>query len=179
MIAVENLTIVSNSEVAEAAARTSGGMRNNLLITLMVDSRQAEALQLAIEHGTIALAMRNPGDNEFFESDATLLSDGLLAQLAEMLGPQVVEDEYRDPVSDDIELAAIESGAGGHGGTSIVARANSTDGGGASRNNDVVVAAAQMRDSAAAQSAPKQSNSWRVEIIRALVSTDKVFTGQN
>ncbi len=174
VIAVENLTIVSNSEMAEAATRSSRGSRRNLLITLMVDSRQAEALQLAMEHGTIALAMRNPGDLEFFESDATLLDDGLLAHLAQMLGPQVVEqaDVPSAQVSDDLELAAIEPGSAGSANVTVVARAQSTRRGGAATRNDTVPAVKQFRGSAAVRHDPEY---WSVEIIKGLQSNTLRF----
>ena len=174
VIAVENLTIVSNSELDEAATRTSRGMRKNLLITLMVDSRQAEALQLAIEHGTIALAMRNPGDLEFFKSDATLLSDGLLAQLAEMLGPQVPEEEVFVPAQalGDLELAAIEPGAAGSANVTVVARARSTRRGGAASSTDAFAAAKQFRGNASVRHAPEY---WSVEIIKGLQSNTLRF----
>ena len=178
VIAVENLTIVSNSEVAEAAARTSGGMRKNLLITLMVDSRQAEALQLAIEHGSIALAMRNPGDREIFQSDATLLSDGLLAQLADMLGPQVLEEDRSAtrPASDDIELAAIEGGSAGGANATVVARAQTTRLGDADSNGGTAAAARQFRESVTKRYEPEF---WNMEIIRGLISDHKQFPIEN
>ena len=178
VIAVENLTIVSNSEMAEAATRTSRGTRRNLLITLMVDSRQAEALQLAMEHGTIALAMRNPGDLALFESDATLLDDGLLAHLAEMLGPQVMEQEIAVPaqVSDDLELAAIEPGAAGSANVTVVARARSTRRAGAATSNDTVAAVKQFRGSVAVRHDPEF---WSIEIIRGLNAKTKRFPVKN
>jgi hypothetical protein len=57
-----------------------------------VDSRQAEALQLATVHGTVSLAMRNPNDKIDADRDATLLSGGQLASLAEYLGAWVGTD---------------------------------------------------------------------------------------
>ena len=55
----------------------------------MVDANQAEALQLGMEHGQISLAMRNPRDELKGDQDATLLSEGRLAQLAKLLDPTV------------------------------------------------------------------------------------------
>lgn len=60
-----------------------------ILVTLMVDANQAEALQLGMEHGLISLAMRNPNDQQKGDQDATLLSEGRLAQLARLLDPTV------------------------------------------------------------------------------------------
>lgn len=160
VIAVENVTIVSNSEMAEASAQTSSGMSSKLLVTLMVDARQAEALQLAMEHGAIALAMRNPSDTEVYHTDATLLSDGMLAQLAEIMDSSVLADEQLD--SADVELAAIEP---------VTDDRSSSD--------DILVATAQFRESVSSGLSRRESNAWRVEIIRGLVSSEKIFQVQN
>jgi Flp pilus assembly protein CpaB len=53
----------------------------------MVDSKQAEALQLAVTYGRISLAMRNPLDKSPIDSEATLLSQGRLAKLGSALNP--------------------------------------------------------------------------------------------
>ncbi len=170
VIAVENLTVVSNSQIVETATHRSASMRNNLLITLMVDSRQAEALQLAMEHGKIALAMRNPGDLAIYDTDATLLSDGLLAQLAEMLGPQVLEVEEVAP--SDIELAAFESDSAGGANATVVARAGTSGRGGAAVGNSTAAAVNEFRKSVAVRHAPEF---WSVEIIRGLNSSTEQY----
>ncbi len=51
---------------------SSGSKR---VVTLLVDSEQAGALQLATEHGKISLAMRNPSDDAPVRLDMTVLSD--------------------------------------------------------------------------------------------------------
>lgn len=92
VLAVEQVTVAaeqaeeSKDEVAAAPA-TQFGRSGKLLVTLMVDAKEAEALQLASEHGTVSLAMRNPNDKTPGGTDATVLSGGKLAQLAEMLAP--------------------------------------------------------------------------------------------
>ena len=54
-------------------------------VTLRVNSAQAKVLQLAMQHGIISLALRNPSDQAISPEDATLLKGGRLAQLAEAL----------------------------------------------------------------------------------------------
>jgi pilus assembly protein CpaB len=88
VLAVENQTVASQSESEDAPQRARAPGKD-LLVALMVDSKQAEALQLAMEHGNISLALRNPNDSEKIDRDATLLSQGRLAQLAELLDPSV------------------------------------------------------------------------------------------
>ncbi len=93
---LEQIQVLSiNDEIvgvdsAESQARPSSSAgRRNLLITLMVDSRQAKALQLAHEYGTILLTMRNPTDAMPVDSEAMLLSRGQMARMATMLETQV------------------------------------------------------------------------------------------
>jgi pilus assembly protein CpaB len=61
----------------------------NLTVTLMVDTKQAEALQLAMDNGKISLAMRNPLDKMPVDIDATVLSQGRLAKGASQLESSV------------------------------------------------------------------------------------------
>ena len=89
VLAVENLTVVSkvsdsDGKLPGVQTRTSTG---NQTVTLMVDSKQAEALQLAVTYGRISLAMRNPLDKSPIDSEATLLSQGRLAKLGSALNP--------------------------------------------------------------------------------------------
>ena len=55
----------------------------------MVDSKQAEALQLATDNGSISLAIRNPLDKKMVDMEATVLSQGRLANLGAVLTPAV------------------------------------------------------------------------------------------
>jgi Flp pilus assembly protein CpaB len=95
VLAVENLTVGSSEDKTSAPGAQGKTTRRGLLVTVMVDSSQAEALQLAIEHGDISLAMRNPNDALLTDRDATLLSDGRLAQVAKALGPDVLSEEAK------------------------------------------------------------------------------------
>ncbi|MHC4758893.1 MAG: Flp pilus assembly protein CpaB, partial [Planctomycetota bacterium] len=88
VLAVDKKTIVSKQEnlpKSTTPQRSSG----RITVTLMVDPKQAEALQLAIRHGTISLAMRNPLDKYAVDIDPTVLSEGRLARLGSMLDSTV------------------------------------------------------------------------------------------
>lgn len=89
VLAVENLTVGSNANGKEAAKRSNSSSTKRALVTLLVDSQQAEALQLAMKYGAVSLAMRNPTDNEELDTQATLLHGGPLALLSEYLLPAV------------------------------------------------------------------------------------------
>ena len=60
VLAVEGETLVSGK--TEAEGKKSSSYMKKLLVTLMVDADQAAALQLAMQNGTVALALRNPMD---------------------------------------------------------------------------------------------------------------------
>jgi len=75
LLAVENRTVVNpqNDDEEEVPSRY-GRSTASRLVTLMVDPKQAELLQLAARYGKICLAMRNPMDTAPVEDSTTLLS---------------------------------------------------------------------------------------------------------
>lgn len=94
VLAVEYATVAS--EESEDEPRAGSGSRRpgrSLLVTLMVDGKQAEALQLASEHGTVSLALRNPTDTVPVKEDPTLLNEGQIAQLADVMAAMVREEQ--------------------------------------------------------------------------------------
>lgn len=90
VLAVDQRTLSDPSGMEEAMASSA---RRRPLVTLLVNSRQAEALQLATLYGQISLAMRNPRDLEPVDNAATLLSGGQMARLAVTLGISVSGNE--------------------------------------------------------------------------------------
>ncbi|MBN1787403.1 MAG: Flp pilus assembly protein CpaB [Sedimentisphaerales bacterium] len=90
VLAVENSSIVSKDDEGEKdkeEASYSGPGGKKLVVTLMVNSRQAEALQLAREYGTVSIVMRNPLDKSPVNSDSTVLNEGKLAKSGSALTP--------------------------------------------------------------------------------------------
>ncbi|MEK7326959.1 MAG: hypothetical protein AAB217_17080, partial [Chloroflexota bacterium] len=65
----------SEPSTPETAASARRGQRDRRLVTLMVNSNQAKALQLAAQYGVVSLALRNPLDTALVETDSTMLSD--------------------------------------------------------------------------------------------------------
>jgi Flp pilus assembly protein CpaB len=78
VLAVEGNSVVKNPQAEEgskpASARNSGSPQ----VTLLVDPKQAEALQLAMENGSISLTVRNPLDKNMGQMDATILNQDQL-----------------------------------------------------------------------------------------------------
>ncbi len=95
VLAIDDTTAATSEADGQAGANDDGALarRKTRRVTLLVDSRQAEALQLASAQGTVSLAMRNPLDTTETDRDATLLSGGQIASLAEYLGSWVGEQE--------------------------------------------------------------------------------------
>lgn len=87
VLGIADRTVVSDDgEEGSPSRRLEYGKRR--MITLMVNAQQAVILQLAREHGTVSLAMRNPLDSDPISTDGVLLSElspeyfGRLAQSA-------------------------------------------------------------------------------------------------
>jgi pilus assembly protein CpaB len=100
VLAVEGTSVVSESAKRQKdPAELNGPKNKNLTVTLMVNPRQAEALQLAAEHGRISLAMRNPLDKSPVDINATVLSEGKLAKLGAVLAPAVLDGKAKEDLS--------------------------------------------------------------------------------
>lgn len=61
VLAVNRQTVLSGED-AEPTTPSRVDARHSNLVTLLLDARQSEALQLALDQGSIALVMRNPTD---------------------------------------------------------------------------------------------------------------------
>jgi len=83
VIAVNGESVVSNPE-QETKAKTRPAS-SGLQVTLLVDQKQAEALQVLADNGNISLTIRNPLDKSVGDMQATVLSQGQLARLSSLL----------------------------------------------------------------------------------------------
>jgi pilus assembly protein CpaB len=68
VLAIEQQTVVSPAK--PAGTLEVGRANDSHCVTLLVDSKQAKALQLAMEQGTLSLALRNPLDAANGDRDA-------------------------------------------------------------------------------------------------------------
>ena len=89
VLAVRGASIVSEKEIEQDKSRSPSNY-GRVTVTLMVDPKQAEALQLATENGMISLALRNPLDKSPVDTEATVLSQGRLAQLGSAMTTAVM-----------------------------------------------------------------------------------------
>jgi pilus assembly protein CpaB len=79
VLAIEKMTVVNTDKERKdesdlVAANRVGSTRR---VTLLVDVEQAKALQLAMEQGTLALALRNPLDNSTSRNNGVTLTEVL------------------------------------------------------------------------------------------------------
>jgi Flp pilus assembly protein CpaB len=96
VIAVGGESVISNPNVEEDGGTSKRKTSRGTLVTLLVDTQQAEALQLAIENGIISLSIRNPLDKEQFETEGTVLVQDRLFDLGSALTPTVLPSVQRE-----------------------------------------------------------------------------------
>ena len=92
--AILAVSVVSNPKTQDAKSKASN-TSHGLVVTLLVDPKQAEALQLASDNRTISLAIRNPPDKKLGDMEATVLSQGQLANISSALTPEVLASAQR------------------------------------------------------------------------------------
>ena len=101
VLAVNNVSVVSKKDSKkDSTKKVNYSSNKKMMITLMINPRQAEALQLAQEYGKISVAMRNPLDRNLVDSDTTVLSEGQLAKYGSMMTPAVLTSQQK---SDHLE----------------------------------------------------------------------------
>jgi Flp pilus assembly protein CpaB len=92
VLAVQGESVVTKQDAEEQVTTKAKRSSGQVTVTLMVDTKQAEALQLAINDGSRLLTVRNPLDKKMVDTEATVLSQGRLAGLASVLTPAVFSE---------------------------------------------------------------------------------------
>lgn len=94
VLSVQDETVVSASQEkgkeGSLLSRKSSGHGGDVAVGLQVTARQAAALQLALERGTLGLAMRNPLDKNLNPTDPLVMKEGQLTASSEALDPQTL-----------------------------------------------------------------------------------------
>ncbi len=94
VLAVRDQTVVSNTEEKdkkkESALSKATSTRGDMTVALEVTARQAAALQLAMERGTLGLAMRNPLDKNLNPTDPMIVKEGQLTASSEAMDAQTL-----------------------------------------------------------------------------------------
>jgi Flp pilus assembly protein CpaB len=93
VLAVDGETILSINNEEEEGDKTKRRNRDSS-VTLLVDTKQAEGLLLAVENGSISLSVRNPLDkNNEFETEGTKLDKNRLGELGEAMDPTLLNKD--------------------------------------------------------------------------------------
>lgn len=87
-VANETVVSISPAEGTDVQARRPSGAE--AVVTLEVNSRQAAALQLSMDRGTLGLAMRNPMDQGVNPLEPMVVKEGQLTSPTEGLDPQTL-----------------------------------------------------------------------------------------
>ncbi|MEN8127904.1 MAG: hypothetical protein ABFR90_08900, partial [Planctomycetota bacterium] len=75
-------------------------------VTLKLDTKQAEALQVAAANGQISVSMRSPLDNLAVDRNPTVLNRGALTQQGLLIDP-AVEDDDQDGSDDSSAKSSV------------------------------------------------------------------------
>jgi len=96
VLSVGRRTIVSDASGDVVSESVEPSRRR--IVTLMVNTEQAKALQLAVNHGTVSIALRNPLDEAAQSPQGTYLSD-LSQELAETIAALAETGESGGPLA--------------------------------------------------------------------------------
>ncbi|MFC1761628.1 Flp pilus assembly protein CpaB [Planctomycetota bacterium] len=120
VMAIGGESVITKKKPDEEAGSKPRSSDSTMAVTLLVDSKQASALQLAVQYGTVAVAMRNPLDQAQISTDGMVLSRGRLAgeamdpatltqTLEEIVTAQVKESLNGQPAESVIYSTAVEA----------------------------------------------------------------------
>jgi pilus assembly protein CpaB len=95
VLAVEDDTVMpaapdSARGTLPTVKKSSSSSSQSVTVTLEVNARQAAALQLAMEKGTLGLAMRNPLDKDWNPMEPMVVKEGQLTAASEAMDPQTL-----------------------------------------------------------------------------------------
>jgi Flp pilus assembly protein CpaB len=89
VLAVSGDSVVKNPAEEEKNDKRSS-RRGGLLVSLLVDPKQAEALQLAVENGSITMSLRNPLDKLTFALEGSVLNRSTILSSGSMVPSTVL-----------------------------------------------------------------------------------------
>ena len=166
VLAVATDTVIPPAPTKKGVAAEQPKKRSstgNVTVMLEVTARQAAALELVKEKGSLGVAMRNPNDKGWNPMEPMVIKEGQLTAASEALDPQTLawvqsfQRMLNTPETTDVTVPGLAPAA-----PQPVAQALDP-------NNTVSVAPAQPGPSGPiGMPMPKPKSSWPVEIIRGL-----------
>jgi hypothetical protein len=79
VLAISGDSVITNPE-DDGKNNKSDSRRGGMLVSLLVEPKQVEALQLAAENGNITMSLRNPLDKTTFGLEGSVLNRGTLVK---------------------------------------------------------------------------------------------------
>ena len=174
VLVVQGDSVVANPE-QEGAAKTRRSGGGGLQVTLLVDPKQAEALQVLADNGNISLTIRNPLDKTKGDMQTMVLSQGQLARLSSLLTAEGVAAPQRERELQDW-LASQVLGAKDPNQAKQPNPAKPTEGGKGGGVFGPIAPAAQPPFEEQSPSRPNPQ--WQIEVIRGSVKETKEFEVQ-
>jgi pilus assembly protein CpaB len=89
VLAISGDTVVSNPD-EEDGGKKGSSRRGSLVVSLLVEPKQAEALQLAVENGSITMSLRNPLDKQQFVLEGSVLNRSTLLRSGATIPPTLL-----------------------------------------------------------------------------------------
>ncbi len=161
VVAVNGESIVSDSE-QDANAKTRKA-NAGLQVTVMVDQKQAEALQVLADNGNLSLTIRNPLDKTVGDKQATVLSQGQLARLSELLTAEGVAAPQKERAMREW-LASQVLGTEEEPNQSDSAKPGQS----IEKNSDINIAPPVLPTYLEQQNQPKKNSRWGITVIRGV-----------
>jgi Flp pilus assembly protein CpaB len=95
VLAISGDTVISNPEEEDNGKKSSPRSSRGLIVSLLVEPKQAEALQLAVENGSITMSLRNPVDNTTFAEEGSVLNRSTLLSSGDTI-PSIIPTSSLD-----------------------------------------------------------------------------------
>jgi len=152
---IQVLTVGERSIIAPERPESPETSRRGRMITLMVNTAQAEALQLAVSHGEVTVAMRNPLDTTLVNATGTKMSDiskGFTDEIRKLMEQAVAQAPLTPP--DFPKAAGVQPAA----------------------NQGASAAANQASGPAEVQSPVPESPVWTTTVYRGRIREVQKFT---
>jgi Flp pilus assembly protein CpaB len=95
VLAISGDTVISNPDEEDNGKKGSSSRRGGLIVSLLVEPKQAEALQLAAENGVLTMSLRNPIDNKIFAQEGSVLNRSTLINSGDTI-ESIIPSTYPD-----------------------------------------------------------------------------------
>jgi len=108
VIAIEGYTIISPKHEADSVTAIKGG--GSRRVTLLLTTKQAKAVQLAMENGSVSLALRNPTTPSTAEGETYSMDEMLRKEKVKNTSSPTLINDPTEPLPSGWEMVLIQGG---------------------------------------------------------------------